>query len=561
MKKAVARRSIFFFITLFHLIAKAQYLPKDNSKLNYNQIMFEYPFHEKAKFHKVYLAYDSTENTSDFSSFPVLTQIDKTPATRIANLKFGKKYKWYVETNLFNGEKIVSPIHFFSIMSTPYADTSRYKNKQYYNKPKKIQDGIIWCDHNHFAINRKGELVWFIAPINKDFQEGRQIRDFRFYKDGTITFISEPEAYHVDRDLNVIWKGPNDGKIAEAKEEFYHHTFEKLPNGNYMTLGNDLIELERQDSKDTVDRKVEFATLIEYSKKGEVVWSWRMRDHFMFDLLASKEGNHVLNPHCNAFSIDKTGKYIYLGFRDISRIIKIEKTTGKIIESYGEKLNHLDTAIYETSIFSHPHDATIIGDNLMMVLNNNDVAKKKISSTEIFMLPAKKGEMFKSIWSFKFDFDTLTNGRSSKLGGNKLMTNGNVLINEGVVNRIVEVSKQKEVLWDIMFYKKDIPSNTWGNFPQYNIEFSSSLYPYYISVASKLKDGNMAFIIFNEGDFKDSYTCYLYSRQGELKKTLQTPVVINGAQKEVNFGKIPPGNYILKIHSKESSFVKTLELN
>ena len=210
-----------------------------------------------------------------------------------------------------------------------------------------------------------------------------------------------------------------------------------------MTLGNDFAELERTDG-DTTSRKVELATLIEYNVKGEVVWSWRMRDYFPFDLLGTEKGNAVLNPHCNSFSIDKTSTYIYLGFKDISRIIKIDKQSKQIVASYGEKLNKTDTTITETNLFRKPHDAVILPNNQMMVLNNNDLKSNNVSSTEIFSLPAGNNKNLTPIWSFKFNFDSLNNGRSLKLGGNKILENGNLLINEGIINRIVEVSKNKK---------------------------------------------------------------------------------------------------------------------
>lgn len=561
MEKLKNKYVLFFFMAHFILPIYGQYLPKDEAKLNYNQIYFEYPYNENATFYKLFLAIDSTEIKTNFKSCLYNTYFDKTPATRIEGLKFGKNYKWYIETHLKTGEKISSDIHFFSILNSGYTDTSKFKVKQNYNKSSKIEQGLIWCDHLHCVLNRKGEVVWFIPEINKDFKESRTVRDFRLQNDGTITFLSEPEAYHTDRNLNVIWKGPNTGKISQSNQEFYHHSFEKLDNGNYMTLGNDVVELERIDTKDSVSREIEFATLIEYNKDGKIVWFWKMQDCFPFDLLASETENKVLNPHCNSFSIDKTTGAIYLGFRDISRIIKIDKQSKKIVASYGKKLNKTDTTVFETTIFRHPHDMRILDNNEILLLNNNDVTHENISSTELFSLPQKKGEKFRSIWSFKFNFDSINDGKSVKLGGNKIMTNGNVLINEGAINRIIEVNKNKEVLWDLTIFKRDSVGK-WKNFPQYRANFSLSLYPYLFSLGiADQTQKHVNLIVFNEGDFTDNYICELYNSEGKLlfSKTIKNIKKFKKIIVTIDLSKYP-GKF-LKIKSINSGISKEIHFS
>ncbi len=452
-----------------------QYLPKDAAKLNYNQIYFEYPINKNAKFYKLHLAYDSVENKQDFTSFLIKTQTGKATFTKIEGLKFGRKYKWLVETTLKNNEVVKSEIHYFSLYYCPYADTSKYKFKQYYNKKDHIEDGIIWLDQMHCAIDRNLNVVWFLAPIIDDFKEEKQIRDFRIYNDETISFISDGEAYHITKDLNIIWKAPNDGKVSGEKKENYHHSFEKLSNGNYMILGNQFIELEKVDTKDTADRRIEFCTLIEFNKNKEVVWSWKLIDNMPLDLLANTETNGIFNTHCNSFSISKDGRKILLGFRDISRIIEIEKSSGKILRSFGKKLNMSDTLVFETDLFRFPHDAKYLTDILISVLNNNDPKDGAISSLDFYTLPLNKKQTLTRNFYFKFDFDKITSGKSTKLGNALILSNKNILINQGVVNRIVEInSKTKMPLWDLVV-TKNYSNGGWNIFPIYRVNFTKKI--------------------------------------------------------------------------------------
>lgn len=450
-------------------------MPKDDVKLNYNQIYFEYPFNKNAKYYKLHLAYDSTENKQDFSSFSIKTQTEKASSAKIEGLTFGRKYKWFVETILKNNEVVKSEIHYFSLYYCPYADTSKYKFKQYYNKKDQIEDGIIWLDHMHCAIDRNLNVVWFLAPIIDDFKEEKQIRDFRIYNDETISFISDGEAYHITKDLNIIWKAPNDGKVSGEKKENYHHSFEKLHNGNYMILGNQFIELEKTDTKDTADRRIEFCTLIEYNINKDIIWNWKLIDHMPLDLLANPETNFIYNTHCNSLSISKDGRKILLGFRDLSRIIEIDKENGKIVRSFGKKLNQTDTLVYETDLFRFPHDAKYLDNETISVLNNNDIKNNKISSLVYLKLSNKNNKKITLIWDFKFDFDKYTTGKSSKLGNFVLLPNKNLLINEGAINRIVEINPNKKIpLWDLMV-TKNYGNSGWSDFPNYRVFFTKKL--------------------------------------------------------------------------------------
>jgi hypothetical protein len=466
---------MFFFMVSTMLPAYSQYLPKDGAKLSYNQIYFNYPPNPQAVSYKLFLAIDSTQNKEDFDTYSIKAQSSKIPKTKIEGIAFGNKYKWYVEETLKDKKTVKSGIHYFSLYTCPYADTTKYKFKQHYSELAEVEDGIIWLDHMHCAINRKLEVVWFLAPVNDDFKEEKQIRDFRVYKDGTISFISDGEAYHITRDLDIVWKAPNNGKVSTEKKENYHHSFEKLANGNYMVMGNQYIELEKTDTKDTAERRVEFSTLIEYNPKKEIVWSWRLIDNFPLDLLANPETDYIYNTHCNSFSISNDGKKVLLGFRDISRIIEIDKKTGKILRAVGKKLNKTDTLVYETELFRFPHDAKYTGNDVISVLNNNDIKNKKISSLVFFKLPGKDHKEISPLWEFKFDFDRHTNGKSSKLGNYVVLPNKHLLINEGSVNRIVEIDPVKKIpLWDLMI-TKNYGNSGWSDFAVYRVYFTKTL--------------------------------------------------------------------------------------
>lgn len=496
-----------------------QFSPKDGAKLNYNQIYFEYPYNKDAKFYTIYITFDSIANPTakDF----IIKQHEKSPLLLIKNLTLGKKYKWFVETTLHSKEKITSNYFHFSILNTSMANPKLYKAIQHYNQKNKIQDGIIWCDQYRCAIDRRGNIVWFMATEHLDLINAKVVRDFKLYPDGSITFVHQPNASHTDIDLNSIWKAPYQGTVSESEKEDYHHAFTILPNGNYMVLGDEKVNF----SNDTVTTDaVNFCNIIEFDKAGNIVWSWRMKDYFPYEYLINsrlKTKNGIADPHANSFTIDEKNNTIYLSFRDISRIIKIDKITKKIIASYGFKLKDEDD-LYETDLFRLQHDIQLLENNDMLIFNNNDIDRDKVSCIEIVSFPVSKNDSFKLKWKFDINYDKESLGKIQRMGGVKIMPNGNYLICEGSNNRVVEINQKKEILWDFALRQVDSTGKVNDKFALYRVNYSSSLYPYYFGAV--ITDTNL--IIYNKGSEKDNYKIELFLKNN-TKREIMTDVVKN----------------------------------
>jgi hypothetical protein len=551
MNKLKNKYILFFFIVSFILPLHGQYLPKDGAKLNYNQIYFEYPFNKDAKFYTVYITFDSIANPTnkDF----IIKQQEKSPLLLVKNLKLGKKYKWFVETTLHSNEKVKSTYFYFSILNTNMANPKLYKAIQHYNKKSKIQDGIIWCDQYRCAVDRDGNIVWFMATEQLDLINAKVVRDIKLYPDGSMTFVHQPYASRMDIDLNSIWTGPYKGTVSESDREDYHHAFNLLPNGNYMILGNEKVNF----SNDTVTSDaVNFCNIIEFDATGKIVWSWRMKDYFPYEYLINSKiptRKGIADPHANSFTIDEKNNVIYLSFRDISRIIKIDKKTKKILASYGAKLNDKDD-VFETDLFRLQHDIQLLENNDFLIFNNNDIDSGKTSCVEIVHFPISKKDSFQLKWKFDLNYDIESIGKVQRMGGVKIMPNGNYLICEGSNNRVVEISQNKEILWDFALRQVDSTGNVNDKFALYRANYSSCLYPYYYGTIINGND----LTLFNKGCEDDVYKIELLlknnskleiitetiKRNQSLKIKLPVTILIinklsitslkSGKQKEVN---------------------------
>ena len=524
MEKLKNKYILFFFMVSFILPIHGQYLPKDGAKLNYNQIYFEYPFNKDAKFYTVYITFDSIVNPTnkDF----IVKQQEKSPLLLVKNLKLGKKYKWFVETTLRNNEKIKSTYFNFSILNTYMANPKLYKAIQHYNKKSEIQDGIIWCDQYRCAVDRAGNIVWFMATEQLDLINAKVVRDIQLYPDGSMTFVHQPNASRMDIDLNSIWKAPYKGTVSESDREDYHHAFTMLSNGNYMILGDEKVKF----SNDTVTTDaVNFCNIIEFDTASNIVWSWRMKDYFPYEYLINSKiptKSGIVDPHANSFTIDEKNNAIYLSFRDISRVIKIDKKTKNIIASYGVKLKDEDD-VFETDLFRLQHDIQLLENNDMLIFNNNDIDSGKTSCVEIVHFPISKKDSFQLKWKFDLNYDKESKGKVQRMGGVKIMPNGNYLICEGSNNRVVEINQKKEILWDFALRQVDSTGKVNDKFALYRANYSSCLYPYYYGAT--LDENYLT--IFNKGCEDDGYKIELLFKNSSKQEIITESVKSNQSLK------------------------------
>ena len=132
------------------------------------------------------------------------------------------------------------------------------------------------------------------------------------------------------------------------------------------------------------------------------------------------------------------------------------------------------------------------------------------------------------MWSFSLDFDTLTKGRSGSGGNVNELPNSNILLCAGQLNRIFEVTKQKEVVWDAFIYALQKSDNKWHAMPNYRAswvkEVRSDQIFTAISQKKKSKSGQLELqlSVFNPLEPKDDYEITVQnSSTGELLKCEQ----------------------------------------
>jgi len=508
----MVKRIIVVFFILFlisSLRTFAQFLPKDSAKLNYNQIMFECPSVDDVEEYIFCVSFDSVEVKNE--KHYLIKQKEKHPVANIKELPLGNKYKWRVLMRKSNRTSIISDWHYFEIL-----------NSKLHSDPQ------------------------------NDLTKTKAIRDIRLQKDGSLTMLNYPNAIKTNLEVSNAWELPHDDIFPNKEFWGFHHSFEILPNGNYMAMANEKVNFSNETSKDTSHSvAVDFCNLVEFDSTGKLIWIWKMKDHFPYELLVDsriKNDNGVVDPHSNSFCHDSSGNYVYISYRDISRIIKIEKKTKKIVASYGFKLKDEDE-IAETALFRLQHDIQYFGNNDFLIFNNDLIDSGKISSVEVVQFPDKNKDSFKLKWKFDLNYMKDFEGKVERMGSVKKLSNGNYLICAGSANRILEVSEKKEVLWD--FYIQQLDSGYKVNkfFSVYRAYFSKSLYPNYFVL---YKNGKNLFLV-NKGDFESEFEIEFSSTSSsELNKKEIVRLKKDASQKISDNAKYE----IVKVKSLNSGIIK-----
>ena len=88
------------------------------------------------------------------------------------------------------------------------------------------------------------------------------------------------------------------------------------------------------------------------------------------------------------------------------------------------------------------------------------------------------------------------------------LPNKNLLICTGNTDRIFEVTRNQQVVWNAIAGRKTLNDTTASPYPLYRAHYVSSLYPCYFSIQQikDSKNGELRFKIFNTGTEDDVYT-------------------------------------------------------
>lgn len=537
-------------------LIKSEIVPVPNAVLNQIHVMFEHPAVSEAVFYELRI-YEA--NGKD-SALKVLLR-DSNNVTPVTQLEFGKSYKWCYAAFRKAGKSIFqSRMYTFSVAAFP-ADL---RVRVTHNDSAAHNGGLITFDYHCMITDRNGNPVWFLpTATGNEFSRNDKVRDLRVTHASTCTFITQRNAFEITYEGRILWRGPRAIKGSDADVETLHHGIERLPNGNMLTAGNHTMRIPVPG--DTATAKSEFGVLAEYDRMGRLVWKWDSYKYISpldYRFVKTGETEWIVATHLNAFRVAENDSVIYAGFRDLDRIVKINRKNGRVLASWGKKLKSGE-AHSGDNFFHAQHDVTLLRDGNIAVFNNDSVSNQGVVSSIVIFSPSAPGEESKLIWKFNCDFDGANDGRSEKCGSVDEQPNGNLLVNFGTINRCIEISRDKVIVWNAFTESYNSQTKLWMPSGQYRSHWSSSMYPCYFGADIINRNRNGFDVrVWNEGSEADSYTVQYKTSSGAWVEAGVYPNVSAKAKVlcHINSDKKSPVSEVRIISGKNNEFVRTLKV-
>ena len=480
-KSETLYRSLLAIILLIYfnigsLAVAAQELPKEGISLNYRIIGFKF---DKPKTSTCSLMVAAGSHFSDdsFNKKVIITRPAKTNKIIAEVPSFGKDYTWRIIYKDLHGKITSSPLHHFSTQYYEGVDTALHRLR-IIDKATKYKDAYVFIEANRAIYDMNGHPVWFLPQIEDVIIKYVMPFDLQLSPRHTATFLYEQYAgYEVDYNGKILFRTPRAGlKINGDTTEYLHEEFRMLKNGHFMTMGTQVGLWDHGftarpdssslyfpgDGKQYVDKGqflgVGFGTLIEYDRGGNVVWSWKSSNYFRnTDVYFHKRKRDFIDPspHQNSFYLDEKNKYIYLGYRDISRILKLKYPEGVVTQSYGETFTQMG-AEKGNGLFCRQTSCKVAANGDLYLFNNNACDNSEFPKVVMFSpVPNKDGSM-KKTWEFTCPIEGEPGPTQSRyqftFGGNvvELPDRSFFVSMSTLYCRVLIVSREKKILWSAL---------------------------------------------------------------------------------------------------------------
>lgn len=495
----------FLLVRLSFQLVSQEIQPKDGSILTQTSVLLEVP--EVIGATQYNFQIHSTRGTQ--------TSHEPNQALIVDNLNFGESYTWEVQAFGHEGKILKTFNNSFEIATSALVDTTQFRFRINREKDASNPEGVMFLDYSRVAISADGKPVWFM-PENEKL-DNKRLRDFKLTNRGTLTYLDITQCEEMNLQGNSIWVTPSDGSFSGDSLDYYHHEFTRLSNGNYMVLGKSFVESDIVINEKKIET-IPLSIIIEYNPAGEVVWTWSSNDYIHpEDIIKVGQKVALGNTfgHMNSFYFDEPTGVIYAGFRDLNCILAIDKVSGNLIRSYGDKISS-DTTKQAIGFFSKQHAPIKISDNRLLLFNNND--RNQPSSVQIISEVTESNPTSTIEWEFVCDFDTLMPASAGRMGNAIPLESETLLVNMGQVARIFAVTPDKRVLWQCFPEQWNASTQTWAPKPNYRVFRTSSLLPFYFTMQIQRQESEFAIRIDNEGSENDTYEVIVYKNKRTKEK-------------------------------------------
>ncbi len=449
--------------------------PAEGDTLNYTHVLFKWDQIYNARSYQLQVATNDTVGGVDpFVSSPPIDLIDTTLLVIVDDgLNWDEAYVWRIRS-MDSDDNVSdwSPLHYFNtavLPSTiPLMETTMYDETAY-------SPGI-----NVFDVGGTGYTVAFDQlgnPVHllstDDPATYKNFRAFNWLPNGNIlgamNFGSrDPGAWEMTLDGDVVW-----GMTDDSGYEL-HNEFLKLPNGNYMGVsrrykkwvipdGLWVAELSAAGYTDSILYLGD--DIVEFDEDSTLVWSVNMFDLYDTADYDSATWYKAQNRgyydwiHFNAIFYDEVDDMIYLSARHLSRITKLDHSTGQIVWNMGRSEfpngTSSDVAVVHDFDFSMQHAIEVLENRNLIFYNNDNLTGEQTQALEIEITetsPTDPNPTARIAWQYNVPDNLYTQSK----GDADRLPNGNTLIaiakptDIDYSGRLYEVDGQGNLIWSLV---------------------------------------------------------------------------------------------------------------
>jgi len=237
--------------------------------------------------------------------------------------------------------------------------------------------------------------------------------------------------------LEMDWNG---NVLWELRRPDHHHDGRLLKNGNVVLLcsrelPDDIAHRVRGGRAGTEvnHQKIWGDFIVETTTDGQVVWEWRSWEHLdpEKDGLTAIQDERTEWTHANSVFEEPDGSLL-VSFRNISKVIRIDRPTGDIVWTLGAP---------PLSGQHAPHP--LANGNILIFDNGPHRLDESFPFSRVIEVNPATNEI---VW--KYQEPRPFNFYSPRISNAERLPNGNTLINEGNFGRFFEVTPDGDVVWE-----------------------------------------------------------------------------------------------------------------
>ncbi|MDG1482529.1 MAG: aryl-sulfate sulfotransferase [Myxococcota bacterium] len=299
-----------------------------------------------------------------------------------------------------------------------------------------LQSSEFGYDGTPIIIDRAGRIVWYhtLNEGSSAIQLERQLGT----NDVLINLLNlKPEQ---GEEPTALLRIAMDGeRVSALPAEHSHHAFAQPEPGVVAYLAYD------ERTVDEYDATVVGDLLIETDAHGEetVLFStWDALDVSPEEVADSDE-ERLDWTHANGLFYWAEHDSYLMSLHNLSLVLEISRATGEVMATIGEGGDFTFPDGPE-AIFYQQHHPTVTAEGTLMLFDNHTLGGQGMSRAVEYVLDdAQKTATL--VWEDPLDNDYTVGG----LGQSHRLSNGNTLINWGVLGELSEVTAEGELVWQV----------------------------------------------------------------------------------------------------------------